>query len=773
MVNMDVKIDQYDVISLDIFDTLLLRAAGKPDDIFAVLWKRARHKPEVCDITEEEFRKLRIEAERRARNKKESREVFLQDIYAEIPDFVCSDKQWLQEQELDCEKEYCYANPYMAELLQQIAEAGKQVVLLSDMYLNQEQIRSLLQYNGIEVRQFDAIIISCEYNCSKQSGRLYQVLLERFSDVRPERILHIGDNRNADYEQARQCGIQAIYYDVIPEKMYSIYDYEKIRHDAPQKELKSLRKTAASNFVGEDETERDIFEIGASVAGPFLALYITHVVKRLRALDIHKIYPFMREGYLLGELLKREAAHQNYPLTVHPIFISRKVTYLPSIARVNREEIENMIGTRNLTVLEALELVGMHKEEFPELAAYYDMPVKETHIQRWGTMTLKEYVVGRLLEPENVGRIEALISGERKKLVDYLRQEIGDLCGIATIDIGFFGRIQLWMEQCLQLEGIPYRMKHFLAVGLTGDKVADGMDFEGYYSTFAENMDLVTTIHRTTDIVEKLISITEGSTIGYKRENGRIVPVQGEPLAHRKFTNIVFAGVLEFQKAWHEFQSCKPQIAAYCEKKRRETLMIMHRLIDMPRRKEVEILGDIEADTNFGTHYSKGIITQEHMNLLQQMGKDYVDHCNISYTYQNSSITWPKGVVTLGDEFYYVRRALKNKAGNEILKSMQEVVEKVQQQGIKEIALYGAGENGRQFYFICRLYHIRVACFIDRKKYLWGTLKEGIPVMGLKEAMGKGMVNFIITSLFSIQEIEYYIKECFEQVQQEVQIFSV
>lgn len=770
---MNIIWDKYDVISLDIFDTLLLRATGKPNDIFVHLWSQVKNTPRVCDIAEEEFRKLRIEAERRARNRKKSKEVFLQDIYAEIPDFVCSDKQWLQEQELACEEAYCYANPNMTELLQQIAQAGKHVVLLSDMYLNQSQVSSLLEHSGIVTRQFDTIIISCEYNCSKQSGQLYRVLLERYPDIKPEGILHIGDNRNSDYEQALKYGINAVHYDVIPEKMYSIYDYEKIRHQVPQKEIKSLRKLAASNGTSEDSKEREIFELGASVAGPFLTLYISHVVKRLRALDIHRIYPFMREGYLLGELLKREAVHQEYPLVVYPVYISRKVTYLPSIDGVNREEIENMIGTRNLTVVEALKLAGMKKEDFAEVEDFYNLPLKEAHIQKFGNTTLREYIIGRLLEPEHITEIERFICEERKKLTSYLRQEIGDLCDIATIDIGFFGRIQLWMEQCLQLEKIPYKMKHFLAVGLTGDKVADGIDFEGYYSTFAENMDLVTTIHRTTDIIEKLISVTEGSTIGYEQKNGRVIPIQGKPLAHHGFTDMVFAGILEFQRLWHEFESCKPQIAAGCIANRRETLMIMHRLIDMPRRSEAELLKDIEADTNFGTQYSKGIITPRHMELLREKGTDYIDRCNVSYTYDNSNITWPKGVVTLEDEFYYVRRALKENAGNEILKSMQNVVEKVQQQGIEKIALYGAGENGRQFYFMCRLYHIRVACFIDRKESLWGTLKEGIPVMGLRQAMEEGQNNFIITSLFSIQEITFYIKECFQDRKEKPVIFSV
>ncbi|CDB89801.1 putative uncharacterized protein [Clostridium sp. CAG:253] len=104
---------------------------------------------------------------------------------------------------------------------------------------------------------------------------------------------------------------------------------------------------------------------------------------------------------------------------------------------------------------------------------------------------------------------------------------------------------------------------------------------------------------------------------------------------------------------------------------------------------------------------------------------------------------------------------------------MQEVVEKVQSDGVTEVSLYGAGENGRQFYFICCLYHIKVNAFIDRKESIWGTKKEGIPVMGLDEAMEKGNDTYIVTSLFSISEISEFIKEKYSRTDRKAKIYSV
>jgi hypothetical protein len=286
---------------------------------------------------------------------------------------------------------------------------------------------------------------------------------------------------------------------------------------------------------------------------------------------------------------------------------------------------------------------------------------------------------------------------------------------------------------------------------------------EGYYGSIGENMDLITTIHRTTDVLEKLISVTEGSTIGYIYNGVKVEPLKDKELPFKRITDIVFKGILDYQKYWIRFKEHKPNLVKRILTKRRESLMIIHRLIDMPKLEEVEFLMNLEGDTNFGTEYRKKLITDDNIRLMKEKGLDFIDKCNASYTYEDSNIVWPKGLITLGDEFYYVRRAIKNNANNETVKLMQEVLEDVVKQGIQEVALYGAGENGRQFYFMCKLYNVKVNCFIDRKESLWGTEKEGIKVMGLKEAIERGCDTFIITSLFSISEIRYYIELYFKK----------
>ena len=771
------NIERYKLISIDIFDTLLLRAVAKPVDLFEIVWQEAEARGIArISMYPAEYMKLRVEMERRSRTDAVNREVTLKDIFAQFPDYIATDIEQLRELELEYEKKYCYPNfalwNWLKASREQNAERNEtRFVLVSDMYLSSEEIKEILQFNGIEPSFFDDIIVSNEYKCNKQNGALFEVLFDKYLEIEPSQMLQIGDNKNSDYEQPRLKGMQAFHYDAIPERLYSIFDYEKLRHNVPQPRILSLRKMSMAQCEYEGQ-ERVAYELGSAVIGPVLSLYAMWVGKRMEKLGIKRIYPLMREGYLLGELLTREAAYAKQTMLVHPIYISRKVTYVPSITKINREEIENMIGARNLTIRESITLMGLNETDFTEIDEYLDIRYKQTHQMPYQNTTLKEYIISKFLEENNVAQIEKYVAEERKKLVAYIQQEIGDLENVATIDIGFFGRIQMWLEQCLLIEQIPHKMKHFLAIGITGDKIYNGYDFEGMFGSFAENTDLIPTIHRTTDVLEKLISVPEGSTIGYARQGDRIFPVQDAGVNNDILTRICFEGVFDFQQALFAFRDSKPELAEECLQARRETLMILHRLIDMPRKEEAETLAGFEADTNFGTTYKKSLITKEHLALANQKGVDFIDKCNVSYTYQNSNVTWPKGVVTLLDEFYYVRRALKDGSQNEIIKSMQEVVEQVQADGVQEVALYGAGENGRQFLFLCQMYHIKVNCFVDRKESLWGSKKEGVPVMGLQEAMKRGENTFIITSLFSISEISAYISDTFQE-KGSVQIYSV
>lgn len=106
-------IDNYKIISFDIFDTLLKRNTIKPIDIFELVEKKynLKNKNKIC-----EFKKNRIEAEFIARRNSDKEDILLEDIYKEI-NLDDSAALSLMEIELNIEEEFLMQNIEMKKYM--------------------------------------------------------------------------------------------------------------------------------------------------------------------------------------------------------------------------------------------------------------------------------------------------------------------------------------------------------------------------------------------------------------------------------------------------------------------------------------------------------------------------------------------------------------------------------------------------------------------------------------------------------------------------------
>ena len=103
------EVNKYKLISVDIFDTLLLRAVAKPIDIFEKVWEDVLKEDKArTELNPSEYKKLRVEMERRARNEAENREVTLSQIYQQYPSYIVEEIEGLRHLEIQTEGEYCF-----------------------------------------------------------------------------------------------------------------------------------------------------------------------------------------------------------------------------------------------------------------------------------------------------------------------------------------------------------------------------------------------------------------------------------------------------------------------------------------------------------------------------------------------------------------------------------------------------------------------------------------------------------------------------------------
>lgn len=197
---------QFDVVSFDIFDTLLLRPLLTPSDLFLKI---------ELDEKVVGFARDRICAEGKARKVARSQgreEATLDEIYQLIPKW-----EGLKERELAAERACLVANPEMLDVFNEAKSQGKKVLIVSDMYLPADFLKEVLRENGIG--GWDGFYVSSDQQGAKWSGALYDHILKD-TGVVPDKILHIGDNANSDVLKANEKGIVAYGYQKVVDKFY-------------------------------------------------------------------------------------------------------------------------------------------------------------------------------------------------------------------------------------------------------------------------------------------------------------------------------------------------------------------------------------------------------------------------------------------------------------------------------------------------------------------------------------------------------------------------
>lgn len=200
------EISNYDTISFDVFDTLILRKLLFPQDVFKQLAEYAETTYGIKD-----FNVIRTYTETETRNQKQLscgiEDITIDDIYAELscryPEFPTED---LKEKELSLELECCTCNPLAKKMFDACISAGKRVIIISDMYLGKRFVEKLLHSCGYS--GWSNVFVSGDLGKMKSTGNMYRHIIDCFR-VDVSRWLHIGDNPHSDVNVPRSLGITA------------------------------------------------------------------------------------------------------------------------------------------------------------------------------------------------------------------------------------------------------------------------------------------------------------------------------------------------------------------------------------------------------------------------------------------------------------------------------------------------------------------------------------------------------------------------------------
>lgn len=201
------EIKKYDVISFNIYDTLILRNTLFPQDIFKLLANIADEQYGVKDFN---FIRINMEAEARNRTVQTDgtkEDISLDRIYQEIsahyPDIPT---EQLKEAEINLELQYCRVNPLVKSIYDAAVIAEKKVFLIADTVFPENIVASILNKCGCQ--NWSGLYLSGEAEKAKSTGSLYRRIIE-VEGVDVHSWLHIGENPHSDMNIPRSMGITA------------------------------------------------------------------------------------------------------------------------------------------------------------------------------------------------------------------------------------------------------------------------------------------------------------------------------------------------------------------------------------------------------------------------------------------------------------------------------------------------------------------------------------------------------------------------------------
>lgn len=219
---------EVEVLSVDIFDTLLLRTT-LPESVKFLRFGESMKSlfPGTLSGVKDQARYLRTLRQLAAHTiyhqkvmVRGGREAKLDEIYAymlhalryhlELSDLdsarLLAD---IRRVELDIESLDLTPNVMLVETLKRASCAGKKIIGISDMYLSLEDIDWLLRRSRLD-GLLDSLYVSSEYGYGKGAGTLFEDAI-READRLPSQICHIGDNHYSDYVMPLSKGIRAIH----------------------------------------------------------------------------------------------------------------------------------------------------------------------------------------------------------------------------------------------------------------------------------------------------------------------------------------------------------------------------------------------------------------------------------------------------------------------------------------------------------------------------------------------------------------------------------
>ena len=562
------------VLSLDCFDTLLWRNVQAPIDVFAELgmsgtWQRCR-------------------AEERAREQAKfgggGGEVSIEDIYRCLrPSATPAEIDAAVLCELEAEARHCFAFAPTVALMRAAKAKGLRVVIVSDTYLSEQQLRALIQSAaGNDVLGLiDDIFCSSEHGLGKGKG-LFGPVLEAL-DVAPGAILHVGDNPLADQEAPAELGIATAFF-----RQFDDDCAQRLRLEAAASAILDpatrIAQAAAQPHrppLSLRSEEDPVFALGHDVLGPLMHAFARWIEGEARGAGggerkgAKAPFPVARRPPAATRLRSGDrhqtGRRRDQPLHRAPSRVHRRQLIRDYLSAQQRHERVAVLGRQ----------IGLNREEAEKMG-------------RGGQAAFERAA----LSPQTVRKIVDRSAHFADKLFAHLaRQGVERGDSVMLVDLGYNGTVQDHLAPVLR-ERFDLRVAgRYL---LLREEAQTGLDKKGLIDTRHYDVNALHALSGPIAIVEQLCTVAQGSVENYSPNGEAIRKGPGAKGAQNAIRDRVQQACVAFAENASAGFHTSPR-SDDADSRRRMAAAILARLLFMPTATEVGIFAAFEHDVNLGT----------------------------------------------------------------------------------------------------------------------------------------------------------------------------
>lgn len=510
------RVDEAEVISFDMFDTLVVRDLANPNDLFDIMG------PKVEQITRgkirsTDFRKIREEARGMVTSPPCGEEVSLAKRYGAIAKRAHLSPLQMNEimdYEVDLETSLLRARPFVKRIYEYASSMRKRCIVVSDTFFSGEILGKILRSSGY--MDFEFVWSSTDTGLLKHTGHIYPLVIKRLN-IEPAKILHIGDSVHSDIEMAKRHGISTLHLprpvDAFNAKtgLGKAFRFANSRTSSVITGLvsnKLMDNPLCFNYPSHSGGDRYLF--GYSMIAPILYGFVAWILKKLATETVDKIYFLARDGGIVKtcyDILSKDL--DNAPKSEY-LYVSRRALSVPTIR--TESDIEE-IATINFSPISIRNIL---KNRF----GLQSPKITRQQLRLYGFESLAQ----EISSSRDGNKFVQLCCGikdqiylqaklERDSMIGYLHSK--GLDGSAksfVVDIGHNGTLQRRLSVLLETDNI-IGLYFVTQKGIRTNVYDNGWEAYGYLANEINGSDLRHPYNKNILMFEACFSGEEGSTV--------------------------------------------------------------------------------------------------------------------------------------------------------------------------------------------------------------------------------------------------------------------